>query len=92
MADGVTYAGALAACVALAAIVRAVVLRWRRLRAERAWQETCARYPWRVAAVYDGGPLMLFLDDDLLRAWWHDAGEPRPRMRSTKEPTPTKGP
>lgn len=57
------------ALVALAAWRRLRAAYWRR-RAEREWAATCARTPWRVAAVLDGGPLVLLAGDDALRAWW----------------------
>ena len=61
------------ALVALAAWRRLRAAYWRR-RAEREWAATCARTPWRVAAVLDGGPLVLALGDDALRAWWEAEG------------------
>ena len=61
------------ALVALAAWRRLRAAYWRR-RAEREWAATCARVPWRVAAVLDGGPLVLALGDDALRAWWEAEG------------------
>ena len=55
MADGVTYAGALAACVGLAAIVRAVVRRpLSRSELEYAaafWRRAALRAVWRGGAT-----------------------------------------
>lgn len=43
----------------------------RRLRAARVYAEACERYPWRIAAVRDMGPVLTaFVGDELLRAWW----------------------
>lgn len=67
------YLLAAVALVALAAWRRLRAAYWRR-RAEREWAATCARVPWRVAAVLDGGPLVLALGDDALRLWWEDEG------------------
>lgn len=61
------------ALVALAAWRRLRAAYWRR-RAEREWAATCARYPWRVAAVLDGGLLLRLLGDDALRLWWEAEG------------------
>ena len=49
-------------------------LRWRAAgRRARAWAETCARTPWRIAAVRED-PRLLLLGDDLLRLWWEREG------------------
>lgn len=71
---------AVTALLCLAALLCAAPCAWRRLRAwrsrraaaaaEAAFAATCARVPWRVAAVLDGGPLVLLAGDDALRAWW----------------------
>jgi len=71
----VTTTMACAAVLALAVLAAHRLRAWRiRRDAERAWADACARYPWRVAAVLDGGPLLLMFGDDVLRLWWEDEG------------------
>lgn len=56
-------------------------LRWRALRRRereaRAWADTCARYPWRVAAAREH-PMLLVYPDDVLRLWWEREGRRYP--------------
>lgn len=68
------------ALLALPVVALLGVLAGLRWRAARAWAETCARTPWRIAAVRDGGPLMLLMDDDVLRLWWEREGRRLPQF------------
>lgn len=68
-----------------------IARRRRAQRAAREWAATCARWPWRVAAVLDGGPLMMHLGDDVLRLWWEGEGRAKYPELAAMEAT-TKGP
>lgn len=85
-ADALPWAAlALLSLAALVALARAWWRHRRAARAEREWRATCERYPWRVAAVMTDGAWVMLLGDDVLRAWWRDAGEPRPWETTAKE-------
>lgn len=69
---------------------------WRARRAaaaaERAWRETVRRCPWRVAAVLDGGPLVLLVGDAALRLWWEGEGRAKYPALARMADDATKGP
>ena len=81
------------ALVALAAWRRLRAAYWRR-RAEREWAATCARYPWRVAAVLDDGLLLRLLGDEAQILWWVVEGRakyPELAAAESNDNDPTKG-